>query len=160
MRSAAIYAAMLLALRIFGKREVGQFTLFDLVLVLLVANAVQPAMTGPDNSLLGGLIIIATLVALNFAVARLDRIPRFHRLFISEPAVIIKDGRFLTDVMDREGLDREEAEMAIREHGLLNVVDVELGVLESDGSISVIGKDTQTRTRTKRRLRRRFRTGR
>jgi len=130
------------------------------VLVLLVANAVQPAMTGPDNSLLGGLIIIATLVALNFAVARLDRIPRFHRLFISEPAVIIKDGRFLTDVMDREGLDREEAEMAIREHGLLNVVDVELGVLESDGSISVIGKDTQTRTRTKRRLRRRFRIGR
>ena len=94
------------------------------------------------------------------AQARLDRIPRFHRLFISEPAVIIKDGRFLTDVMDREGLDREEAEMAIREHGLLNVVDVELGVLESDGSISVIGKDTQTRTRTKRRLRRRFRIGR
>ncbi len=148
---------MLLAFRIFGKREIGQFTLFDLVLVLLVANAVQPAMTGPDNSLLGGLIIIATLVALNFVVAQLDRVPRFHRIFVSEPAVIIKAGRFQTDVMEREGLDRDEAEMAIREHGLLKVSEVELGVLESDGSISIIGKDAQTRTRTKRRLRRRFR---
>jgi uncharacterized membrane protein YcaP (DUF421 family) len=157
VRSAGIYAALLIAFRLFGKREIGQFTIFDLVLVLLVANAVQPAMTGPDNSLLGGLIIIATLVALNFGVAQLDRIPRFHRIFISEPTVIIKDGRFLTEVMDREGLDREEAEMAIREHGLLKVSEVELGVLEPDGSISIIGKDTQTRTRTRRRLRRRFR---
>jgi len=73
IRAVVIYAALLGALRLFGKREVGQFTLYDLVLVLLVANAVQPAMTGPDSSLAGGLVIIATLILLNFAIGRLDR---------------------------------------------------------------------------------------
>ncbi len=68
-RAALIYIALVVALRVFGKREVGQFTLFDLVLVLLVANAVQPAMTGPDTSLGGGLVIIATLLLVNRGVA-------------------------------------------------------------------------------------------
>jgi uncharacterized membrane protein YcaP (DUF421 family) len=71
---------------------VGQFTIYDLVLILVVANAVQPAMTGPDTSLLGGLIIIATLVVLNLVVARLDA---FHRFFSASPTVVIKDGRSL-----------------------------------------------------------------
>jgi uncharacterized membrane protein YcaP (DUF421 family) len=155
VRSAAIYVAMLLAFRLAGKRQIGQFTIFDLVLVLLVANAVQPAMTGPDSSLLGGLIIIATLVGVNFGVAQLDRIERFHVIFMPPPTEIIRDGKFLEDAMDREGVDREEVEMAIREHGLKEISEVELGVLEPDGSISIIGKDTQTRTR--RRVRRRLR---
>ena len=146
---------MLLAFRIAGKREIGQFTLFDLVLVLLVANAVQPAMTGSDTSLLGGLIIIATLVGINFGVAQLDRIEPFHRFFTPPPTEIIRAGKFLEDAMAREGVDREEVEMAIREHGLKDVSEVELGVLEPDGSISVIGKDVQAKTR--RRVRRRFR---
>jgi uncharacterized membrane protein YcaP (DUF421 family) len=155
VRSAAIYVAMLLAFRLAGKRQIGQFTIFDLVLVLLVANAVQPAMTGLDSSLLGGLIIIATLVGVNFGVAQLDRIQRFHVIFMPPPTEIIRDGKFLEDAMDREGVDREEVEMAIREHGLKEISEVELGVLEPDGSISIIGKDTQTRT--KRGVRRRLR---
>jgi uncharacterized membrane protein YcaP (DUF421 family) len=69
VRSALIYLALVAALRLFGKREVGQFTLVDLVLILLVANAVQPAMTGPDTSLSGGLLIILTLVILNRLLA-------------------------------------------------------------------------------------------
>jgi len=73
-----IYVALLAALRLFGKREVGQFTLFDLVLILLVANAVQPAMTGSDSSLLGGLIIILTLCVINLGVGRLDALPMVH----------------------------------------------------------------------------------
>jgi uncharacterized membrane protein YcaP (DUF421 family) len=74
---------------------VGQFTIYDLVLILVVANAVQPAMTGPDTSLLGGLIIIATLVVLNLVVARLARLDAFHRFFSASPTVVIKDGRSL-----------------------------------------------------------------
>jgi uncharacterized membrane protein YcaP (DUF421 family) len=128
-----------------------------LVLVLLVANAVQPAMTGPDSSLLGGVIIIITLVVLNLGVARLDAIPLFHRFFTPHPAVIIQGGRFLDDVMRREGVDREEAEMAIREHGIDGVTDVAVGVLEPDGSISIVPKDAGT-TRTRHRVRRRYRT--
>ena len=148
---------MLVAFRLAGKRQLGQFTLFDLVLVLLVANAVQPAMTGPDNSLLGGLIIIATLVALNFGVAQLDRVEGFHRFFSPPPTEIIRDGKFVDQAMEREGVDREEAEMAIREHGLKDVGEVEVGVLEPDGSISIIAKDVPGPKKTKRRLRRRFR---
>ena len=126
----------------FGKREVGQFTLFDLVFILLVANALQPAITGPDTSLGGGFILIVTLVALNFLVGKLDNLPRFHRLFTPAPAVVVRDGKYLTDVMRREGVDQEEVEMAIREHGIADVKEVQLAVLEADGTISVLPTGT------------------
>jgi uncharacterized membrane protein YcaP (DUF421 family) len=152
LRSVLVYVALLAALRIFGKREVGQFTLYDLVLVLLVANAVQPAMTGPDSSLSGGLVIIATLVVLNFVIGRLDRLGLFHRLLESEPALVVRDGRYLTRNMQREGVDREELESAIREHGLESVSDVKMAVLEPDGTISIVGTGSEVQ-HTKRRIR-------
>lgn len=138
VRSVAIYLALLIALRLFGKREVGQFTLYDLVLILLVANAVQPAMTGPDTSLAGGALIIAALVLANFAIGRLDRFRFFHRLLVPEPTIIIKDGRYLLSRMRREGVSTDECEMAIREHGVDDVHSVHIGVLEPDGTISIV----------------------
>ncbi len=150
-----VYLVLLFSLRIFGKREVGQFTLFDLVFILLVANAVQPAMTGPDNSLAGGIVIIASLVLLNFLIGRLEQLPLFQHLFVSSPTVIIRSGRYLPQAMRKEGLDREECETAIREHGLSSVSEVDLGVLEPDGSISIVPKDSKL-SRTKHRVRRRF----
>jgi uncharacterized membrane protein YcaP (DUF421 family) len=152
VRSVVIYLALLIALRLFGKREVGQFTLYDLVLVLLVANSVQPAVTGPDSSVGGGLIIIVTLVVVNFAISQLDRFPRFHRIFTPAPTVILQDGKCLTDRLRREGIDQEEVEMAMREHGIDDMKEVKLAVLESDGSISIVPKEAKV-TRTKRRLR-------
>jgi uncharacterized membrane protein YcaP (DUF421 family) len=152
LRSALIYFALLAALRIFGKREVGQFTLYDLVLVLLVANAVQPAMTGPDSSLTGGVVIIVTLVLLNFVVGRLDRIGLFHRLLEPEPTLIVRDGRYLARNLRREGVEREEVETASREHGLDDVSKVEMAVLEPDGTISIVGRDSNV-VHTKRRVR-------
>ncbi len=149
LRAVLIYVALLLTLRIFGKREVGQFTLYDLVFILLVANALQPAITGPDNSIVGGLILILALVLTNAGVSRLDRIPRFHRLLAAHPAVIIQDGKYLTDVMKREGVDQEEAETAMREHGVADVEEVQLGVLEPDGSISIVSTGNATRTKRK-----------
>jgi uncharacterized membrane protein YcaP (DUF421 family) len=152
-----IYVALLFALRIFGKREVGQFTLYDLVFILLVANALQPAITGPDTSLGGGLVLIVALVLVNAGVSRLDRIPRFHRLFAAAPAVIIKDGKYIRSVMEREGVDQEEIETAIREHGVAAVKDVQLGVLEPDGSISIVGTGNATTTKRKVRFHQRSR---
>jgi uncharacterized membrane protein YcaP (DUF421 family) len=149
IRAVVIYLALLVCLRIFGKREVGQFTLYDLVFILLVANALQPAITGPDNSIVGGLVLIIALVLTNAGVARLDRIPRFHRLLAAPPAVIIQDGKYLTDVMKREGVDQEEVETAMREHGVAEVKDVQLGVLEPDGSISIVAPGNATRTKRK-----------
>src|SRR5450759_3656638 len=89
LRATVIYIVFLVALRLFGKREIGQFTPFDLALVLLIANALQPAITGPDNSLLGGLILVATLFVLNGLIAVLrDRSPLIRRLLDFGPTVI------------------------------------------------------------------------
>jgi uncharacterized membrane protein YcaP (DUF421 family) len=152
IRGVLAYAALLVALRIFGKREVGQFTLYDLVFILLVANALQPAMTGPDNSIVGGFVLIAALVAANFAVGRLDRLPVFHRIFGSAPAVLIKNGRPVAAALKREGVTEDELEMAIREHGIEDLNDVALGVLEPDGTISIVPTESKLR-RTRRRVR-------
>jgi uncharacterized membrane protein YcaP (DUF421 family) len=152
LRAVVVYVALLVALRIFGKREVGQFTVFDLVFILLVANALQPAMTGPDYSLTGGLVLIVALIGANVIVGQLDRVPMLHRLFTPKPSVIIKDGEYIKPTMDREGITEDEVEMAIREHGLEGSKDVELAMLESDGSISVVSKDS-TMPRRRRRVR-------
>lgn len=153
LRCAAIYLALLLGLRLFGKREVGQFTIFDLVMVLLIANAVQPAMTGPDSSLLGGLIVITVLLGLNWAVGWLRlRSPLVRRALQSHPTVIAQDGQWLPNALKREGLDQEEADMAVREHGIESVREVKLAVLEVDGTISIVPASSRT-LRTRRRVR-------
>jgi uncharacterized membrane protein YcaP (DUF421 family) len=139
LRAVAVYLVMLVMLRVFGKREVGQFTLFDLVLVLLVANAVQPAMTGPDTSLAGGLLIIAVLMVANRALAESRRRLPFMRHLLESPATTLaRDGEWLADEVNREGLDAADLEAALREHGIGAVDEVELAVLEPDGSISVV----------------------
>ena len=157
-RAAIIYVVFFGALRLFGKREIGQFTLFDLALVLLAANALQPAITGPDTSVGGGLVLIVALVGTNFLVGKLDNLPRFHRLFAPSPAVIVKDGKCLLDVMKREGVDKEEVEMAMREHGIADMKEVQLGVLEPDGTISIV-PTTSVVQRTKHRIRYHHRAG-
>ncbi len=153
-----IYAGLLIALRLFGKREVGQFTLYDLVFILLVANALQPAITGPDTSLTGGFVLIVALVGMNYIVGKLDNMPRFHRLFTPAPAVIVKDGKCLLDVMKREGVDQDEVEMSMREHGIVDMKEVQLAVLEPDGTISIV-PTTVAMTRTKHRIRYHHRAG-
>jgi uncharacterized membrane protein YcaP (DUF421 family) len=145
-----VYVALLFALRVFGKREIGQFTVFDLVFVLLVANALQPAMTGPDTSLTGGFVLIVALVGANFLVGQLDRVPVVHRLFTPKPSVVIKDGKYVKATMEREGITEDEIDMAIREHGLEGAKDVRLAELEADGSISVVSKDSKTPRRRRR----------
>jgi uncharacterized membrane protein YcaP (DUF421 family) len=152
LRSAGIYLVLLIGLRIFGKREVGQFTLFDLVFVLLVANAVQPAMTGPDSSFLGGVIIIVSLLLANLVLGRLDTIPGFHRLITPAPTLVVKDGQFVVSNMKREGVTEDEVLMTMREHGVEKIADVKLAVLESDGSISIVGKDAKV-SKTRRKVR-------
>ena len=158
IRAVVIYVALLVALRLFGKREVGQFTLYDLVFILLVANALQPAITGPDTSVVGGIVLIVALVGTNYLVGKLDNMPRFHRLFTPAPAVIVKDGKYLADVMKREGVDKEEVEMSMREHGIKDMKEVQLAVLEPDGTISIV-PTTVAVTRTKHRIRYHHRAG-
>jgi uncharacterized membrane protein YcaP (DUF421 family) len=153
IRAALIYVTFFVGLRLFGKRELGQFTTFDLVLVLLVANALQPAITGPDNSLTGGAIIVVTLLMLNRTVAILrNRWPAFDHLIEPPPTVIVRDGSLIKPSLDKEGLSAEDVQMAIREHGVEKLSDVREAVLENDGSISVVTRGGE-RLRRRRRVR-------
>ena len=154
VRSITIYAAMVVVLRIFGKREIGQFTLFDLVLVLLVANAVQPAMTGLDTSLGGGVLIILTLVLTNRALAQARRrLPFLRGVLASPPTIIARDGAWLPEAVEHEELDSEDLDSSLREHGISSVEEVALAVLEPDGSISVVPRDRQRATKVPRKVR-------
>jgi uncharacterized membrane protein YcaP (DUF421 family) len=143
IRAALIYLVFFGALRIFGKREIGQFTLFDLALVLLAANALQPAITGADASIPGGLIVIVTVFALNRGVAALRvRSPFIRHLLEFEPTVIGRDGAWLLPELVRQGLDLVDVDAALREHGLDAVEQMKLATLEADGSISIVATDT------------------
>src|ERR1700682_1537777 len=139
LRCAVVYLVLLFGLRLFGKRTVGQFTLFDLVFLLLVSNAVQPAMTGPDNSLTGGLIIIAPRILLNFAISYLRvRVPFINRLVEPASVAVLKDGKWQKEVLKNEGVSDEEVMEALREHGVDSIKQVKVVTLEADGSLSVV----------------------
>lgn len=142
LRASIVYVLFLTALRLFGKRELGQFTLFDLALILLAANALQPAITGPDASIPGAAIIIATIFTLNRAVAEArQRVPLMRRLLDYPTTVVGRDGHWIEAALDREGLDREDLEQALREHGLASVKEMRLAALERDGSISIVPRE-------------------
>jgi uncharacterized membrane protein YcaP (DUF421 family) len=144
LRTAIVYVALLVSLRLAGKRELGQMTPFDLVVILLVANAVQNAMVGPDTSLTGGLIAAGVLIAGNYGVAEArERLPWLRRAVEGTPTLLINGGKLVTEHLRREGLDEDEVLMAIREHGIAEVKDVRMAVLETDGSISIIPADAK-----------------
>ena len=153
VRTLAIYLALFLALRLAGKRELGQMTPFDLVVVLVISNAVQNAMVGPDTSLTGGLAAALTLLLANWGVNRLGlRWSWLGRRIVGSPTLLVIRGEFADDHLRREGLTRDEVMMALREHGVADLADVEMAVLEVDGTISVVPVGAETQ-RTRRRLR-------
>jgi uncharacterized membrane protein YcaP (DUF421 family) len=139
IRTFVVYLVVLVLLRTAGKRELGQMTPFDLVVILVIANAVQNAMTGGDNSLIGGIMAAGTLTFVNIAVGRWgSMVPVFRRLVASQPTLLLQDGRPITENLERERVDVEELEMAARQHGIPELADVAAAVLEEDGSISII----------------------
>jgi uncharacterized membrane protein YcaP (DUF421 family) len=142
LRTVVIYLVVLVGVRLSGKREVGQMTPFDLTLLLLISNSVQNAMTGPDTSLVGGVIAASTLLVLNYFVGTLSGVNRgFRRMVQGEPSLLIHDGKAIEPHMAREHVSMDELHRALREHGIANVHDVALAVLEVDGSISCMKYD-------------------
>lgn len=152
-RTVIVYAALLLGLRLAGKRELGQMTPFDLVVILLIANAVQNAMVGPDTSVTGGLIAAGVLILGNYGLAQArERLPWLRRAVEGTPTLLINDGKLVWQHLRQEGLDEDEVLMAIREHGVADVKDVRMAVLETDGSISIVPADAKA-MRTRRHVR-------
>ena len=141
-RTAIIYLALLVGLRLTGKRQVGQFTPFDLLLLLLLSNAVQNAMVGPDTSVGGGLIAAGTLFAANGIVAAISRRSRRAAKVVEGTAtLLIRHGQVIQESLDREGISEEDLRRALREHGIDDVKLVRAAILEVDGSISVLRED-------------------
>ncbi len=157
LRTAVVYAVVLAGVRLSGKREVGQMTPFDLTLLLLISNAVQNAMTGGDNSLMGGVVAAATLLIVNYAVAEVSGGNRRFRKFIQgQPSLLVHDGQVIAAHMAKEHVSMDELERALREHGIATYKDVALAVLEVDGSISCMKYDDIKDTASTHLARRKF----
>jgi uncharacterized membrane protein YcaP (DUF421 family) len=139
VRSVIVYLFLIVLLRITGKRQVGQLAPFDLVLLLVLSNAVQNSMNGGDNSLIGGLIGATTLIAINYLVAMLTfRNKRIEALVEGRPEILIHNGKLFEKVMTDSRMTHHELNAALRQAGCLTVEDVRCAMLENNGSISVI----------------------
>ncbi|MDP9482695.1 MAG: DUF421 domain-containing protein [Chloroflexota bacterium] len=150
-RTAVVYTFLVIALRIGGKREIGQLSILDLIVLLVIADAVQNAMVGENTTLWGGLVAAGTLLALDKGLKLLaQRSREVKRVLEGEPRLLIRNGKFLERAMREEGIDREELKTAVRSHGLAKVGDVALAVLERDGTISVIPREAEPQTHPRR----------
>ena len=157
IRSTAVYFFILVALRATGWRSIGQRNALDLVLILVVANAVQNAMIGPDTSLIGGMIAATTLFTIDALLNRVSaRSGKARQFFSQTPLVLVNYGQVVDQNMRRAGVDWSELEEMMREHGYDTLGQVKTAVLEMDGTISIVPADAQV-TRTQRRVRPRHR---
>lgn len=137
-RAVIIYVFLLVILRLTGKRQVGQLAPFDLVLLLVLSNAVQNAMNGGDNSLSAGLLLALTLIALNVLMANLTwRSRRIEELVEGKPRLLVYNGQLRPLYLAREKITRHELMAALRDAGISKIEDVHVAVLETSGHISV-----------------------
>lgn len=139
LRSVAVYLFLLVAFRLMGKRQLGQLTPFDLVVLLIISNVVQNALIGNDNSLGGGLIGATAILVLNAIVAWLTfRYKRLERLVEHSPTIVVRHGRILKASLRQERLSLPELRSALRQQGVVSLRDVRYVILEEDGKLSVI----------------------
>ncbi len=139
LRSLAVYAFMLVAIRLTGKKELSQLNTIDVVLILLISNAVQNAMVGNNTSLLGGLAAAAVLFILNFLLKKITfKNKKLRELIFEHPEILIHDGKLNFEKLSHLGITDEELKEAMREHGVEYYKDVKLAIFEVDGNISII----------------------
>ena len=148
VRPLVVYLFLLIAFRVAGKREMGQMTPFDLIVLLTISNVLQNAMIGSDNSLSGGLIGGLTLFCANGLLGRLTlRFPGLARLLEGQPTPLIEDGQILTKNLRREVMTKAELECAIRKHELDPDTDLPLikrALLEDDGTVTILHHSEQS----------------
>ncbi len=139
IRTAIIYVFIVIALRVGGQRDVGEMSKLDLIVLLVIADAVQNSMVGQNSTLLGGIVAATVLVALDRGLRFVEHRWRPAERFIEgEPRMLIRDGRVLGKALRDEDIETKELMAALREHGVERPDQVKLAVLETDGSISVV----------------------
>jgi uncharacterized membrane protein YcaP (DUF421 family) len=139
LRTGLVYLFLVVVIRVSGKREVGQLTVLELIVILVISDAVQNSMVGENTTLWGGLIAVLTLVTLDFGLSWFSaRSKRLRQVIEGEPRLLVRDGRLLEKALREERIDAEDVRAAARAHGVARVDDVRLAVLETDGTISII----------------------
>ena len=154
LRSIAVYFFMIIALRIFGKKELSQLNTADVILILLISNSVQNAMVGADTSLYGGIIAAFSLFLINFIFKKVMLKSKFIKGLVQDkPEILIHNGKTEFKTLARLGITSEELEEAMREHGIKYYKDVKLAMFEIDGNISIIsGNENLKQTHHKRKV--------
>ena len=153
--SLAVYAFMVIAIRLLGKKELSQLSVIDLVFILLISNAVQNAMVGNNTTLLGGLVAASALFLFNFILKQaIYRYPFLSKFIQGEPIMLVYKGEIKIDNMHRTRITYDELLEATREHGVKTIAEVDLAILEVDGNISILSDNFKQRTSRKRKARR------
>ncbi len=143
IRPVLVYLFLVVVIRLAGRRQLAQLNSFDLVVLMMLANTVQNATIGNDNSMVGGLIGVSALLLVNALVVRfLYRRPQIDRLLEGEPVTLIKNGELVRDNLNHEAITEEELMEAVRKQGLGTLGQVEEAVLETGGVISVVPRTT------------------
>ena len=149
--SISVYAFIVVAIRIFGKKELAQLSVFDLVFILLISNSVQNAMVGTDTSLKGGLISASALFIFNYCLKLfLYKFQTLSKIVQGEPMLLIYNGNINHKNMSKAKITNEELMEALREHGATTIEDINLAVLEVDGNISILSEEYRNKTSRKR----------
>jgi uncharacterized membrane protein YcaP (DUF421 family) len=142
VRAAAVYVFLLVGLRLTGKRQMGQMSAFDLVVLLIISNVLQNAMIGNDNSVLGGFLGAATILLLNYGVTRLAFSRRgLERLLEGGPTLLIHNGKVIEANLRRELLTRDELMAGLRRQGITAVEEVHVALLEETGTITAVKRE-------------------
>jgi uncharacterized membrane protein YcaP (DUF421 family) len=151
LRAGAVYVFIVVAIKLFGKKELSQLSVVDLVFILLISNAVQNAMVGPNTSLLGGLVAASTLFVINYVLKKLIfRFKPIEKFIEGEPIMLIYEGKIQQQNVEQAGFTMQELQAAVREHGVDSIKKVNLAMLEVDGNISVLSENYQSKTRKRR----------
>ncbi|HWM77513.1 MAG TPA: YetF domain-containing protein [Methylomirabilota bacterium] len=139
LRSVAVYGFLLVAFRIAGKRQLGQMTAFDLIVLLIISNVLQNAAIGNDNSLGGGLLGATVIIVLNLLIAWMTfRHKRFERIVEDSPTILVKHGHVLRANLAREFMSMAELRASLRKEGVATMSEVRYAILEEDGHVTVI----------------------
>ncbi|MES2811103.1 MAG: YetF domain-containing protein [Bacteroidota bacterium] len=153
LRSVAVYMFMIVALRLFGKKEFSQLNTADVILILLISNSVQNAMVGSNSSLQGGIVAALALFSINFIFKKIIQKSDFIKDIVQDkPEVLIHNGKTYYKTLARLGITSEELEEAIREHGVEHQNQVKLAMFEIDGNISIISGETIKQTKHKKKI--------
>jgi uncharacterized membrane protein YcaP (DUF421 family) len=145
---------MIVALRIFGKKELSQLNTADVILILLISNSVQNAMVGSNTSLLGGVVAAFALFIINMIFKKIMLHSKFIKNLVQDkPEVLVHNGKIEFKMLSKLGITSDELQEAMREHGVEHYKEVKLAMFEIDGSISIIsGNDQLRQTHHKRKI--------